>query len=187
MDARRNRDRLLDVARAAFTGGRTLSIEALAREAGVGVGTVYRNFPGREALIEAVYGAERAELCARVESLLSECEPVTALRRWLGHYVDFVAAKRGAAAPHLAAGVAASAPVGESREVLVAAVATLLDAGARVGTLRADARADDVVATLVGISLVTEERAQLERQLELLVDGLRHGAPATESSDGKPV
>ncbi|WP_425587075.1 TetR/AcrR family transcriptional regulator [Streptomyces violaceusniger] len=82
-DAQRNRARLLEVARAAFADGQTPTLEAAAREAGVGIGTLYRHYPTREALIEAVYRAERAQLCSRVEPLLAEHEPVTALRTWM--------------------------------------------------------------------------------------------------------
>ncbi|WP_275559416.1 helix-turn-helix domain-containing protein [Streptomyces sp. 5-6(2022)] len=96
-DAQRNRARLLEVARAAFAAGQTPTLEAVAREAGVGIGTLYRHYPTREALIEAVYRAERARLCSRAEPLLAEHERVTALRTWMGDYADFIATKRGMA------------------------------------------------------------------------------------------
>lgn len=167
------------MARAAFTSGRLLSIEALAREAGVGVGTVYRNYPTREALVEAVYSAERAALCARAEQLLDEeREPVVALRRWMDCYGDFVAAKRGVAASRAPSGPAGSVPTGEAKDALVATVATLIEAGVRAGRLRADVRAEDVVATLVGIFLAANDRGQAGRQLDLLVNGL-HTCPAS--------
>lgn len=96
-DARRNRDRLIEVARATFTNGKPLVLEDVAREAGVGIGTLYRHFPSREALIGELFSAERAALCARAESLLADHEPVTALRLWMDAYADFVATKRGMA------------------------------------------------------------------------------------------
>ncbi|TMU96550.1 TetR/AcrR family transcriptional regulator [Streptomyces sp. DASNCL29] len=166
------------MARAAFTAGRTPTLEAVAREAGVGIGTLYRHFPTREALIEAVYRAERTQLCARVEPLLAEHEPVTALRTWMDHYADFIATKRGMAETlkaNTAEGTVASA---RARANINSAVGALIAAGAREGTLRADVRPDDVVSTLVGIFLATDDRGQAGRMLDLLVDGLRAGTSA---------
>ncbi|MFE7438973.1 TetR/AcrR family transcriptional regulator [Streptomyces chartreusis] len=177
-DARRNRDRLLEVARTAFAAGQMPTLEAIARDAGVGIGTFYRHFPTREALIEAVYRVERAELCARVEPLLAEHGPVTALRTWMNHYADFIATKRGMAEALkviIAEDTLASA---RARENLNAAVGGLLTAGAQEGSLRGDVRPDDVVSTLVGIFLATDDHEQLGRMLDLLVDGLRAGAAA---------
>ena len=97
-DARRNRERLLETAAAAFAvGDGPVSLEAVARGAGVGIGTLYRHFPTREALIEAVYRAELADVSASAAQLLNEHPPADALRRWMDRYAEFVAAKRGMA------------------------------------------------------------------------------------------
>ncbi|HUH71811.1 MAG TPA: helix-turn-helix domain-containing protein, partial [Mycobacterium sp.] len=84
-DARRNREKLLEVAAAAFgaADGRPVSLESIARDAGVGIGTLYRHFPNREALIEAVYRAELAEVAAAAGQLLVRHPPKAALRRWM--------------------------------------------------------------------------------------------------------
>src|ERR1700755_436886 len=98
-DARRNREKLLEGATAAFAAGagRPVSLESIARDAGVGIGTLYRHFPNREALVEAIYRTELAEVAAAAEKLLKRYPPKTALRRWLDRSATFVAAKRGMA------------------------------------------------------------------------------------------
>src|SRR6516164_1388259 len=103
-DAVRNRE--LEAAKAVFSaGGTEASLEAVAKRAGVGIGTLYRHFPTREALYEAVYRREVEQLGELAEQLKSEAAPVEALRRWLRANVEFVATKKGmAAALALAAG-----------------------------------------------------------------------------------
>jgi AcrR family transcriptional regulator len=91
-DALRNRERVLEAAKAVFSaGGPDASLEAVAREAGVGIGTLYRHFPTREALYEAVYRREVEQLSELAEELKGEAAPVEALRRWLRSNVEFVA------------------------------------------------------------------------------------------------
>src|SRR5258707_11478418 len=95
-DAVRNRERLLEAAKAVFSaGGPEASLEAVARRAGVGIGTLYRHFPTREALFEAVYRREVQQLVELAEQLRSEAEPVEALRQWMRSNVRFVATKKG--------------------------------------------------------------------------------------------
>src|ERR1700741_2167911 len=98
-DAVRNRERVLEAAKAVFSaGGPDASLEAVARRAGVGIGTLYRHFPSREELFEAVYRREVEQLGELAEQLKSEPEPVEALRRWLRSNVEFVATKKGMSA-----------------------------------------------------------------------------------------
>ena len=95
-DAIRNRERVLEAAKAVFSaGGPEASLEAVARKAGVGIGTLYRHFPTREALFEAVYRREVQQLGELAEQLKSEPDPVEALRRWLRSNVEFVGTKKG--------------------------------------------------------------------------------------------
>src|ERR1700736_3154233 len=95
-DAVRNRERVLEAANAVFSaGGADASLEAVARHAGVGIGTLYRHFPTREALFEAVYRREVEQLRELADDLSGEREPVEALRRWLRSNVEFVATKKG--------------------------------------------------------------------------------------------
>src|SRR5246127_2489768 len=98
-DALRNRERVLEAAKSVFSaGGSDASLEAVARQAGVGIGTLYRHFPTREALYEAVYRREVEQLGELAEQLKSEAAPVEALRQWLRANVEFVATKKGMAA-----------------------------------------------------------------------------------------
>ncbi len=98
-DAVRNRERVLEAAKAVFSaGGPDASLEAVARHAGVGIGTLYRHFPTREALFEAVYRREVEQLADLAEQLKAEMSPVEALRRWLRSNVEFVATKKGMSA-----------------------------------------------------------------------------------------
>src|SRR5580700_11303187 len=98
-DAVRNRERVLEAAKAVFSaGGSDASLEAVAKRAGVGIGTLYRHFPTREALFEAVYRREVEQLTDLAEQLKSEAEPVEALRRWLRSNVEFAATKKGMSA-----------------------------------------------------------------------------------------
>src|ERR1700710_1349778 len=99
VDAVRNRERVLDAAKAVFSAGaREASLEAVARRAGVGIGTLYRHFPTREALFEAVYRREVEHLADLSEQLKNDVAPVEALRRWLRSTVEFLATKKGMAA-----------------------------------------------------------------------------------------
>lgn len=183
-DARRNRQRLLEVAFRAFSSGtEPVTLEAIAKEAGVGIGTLYRHFPTREALVEAVYRGGLARLHDNAEDLLASCDPDVALRTWMDGFADYVAAKQGMAETLravIASGAIASA---ETRAVLTGTIGGLLDAGVAAGTLRDDVDADDVLASLTGILLAAgapDQRAQAGRMLDLLVDGLRARTSVTD-------
>ncbi len=173
-DASRNRNSLIAAATAAFTAsdGTTVSLEGIARDAGVGIGTLYRHFPNREALVEAVFCNELAEVAASAGELLGQHPPVTALRRWMDRYAGFVAAKRGMAQSLHAMFASGAVQPSQTRESVVGAVETLLKAGAEDGSLRADVHADDVVSSLIGIFLASHSTEQTQRMLDLLVDAL---------------
>jgi AcrR family transcriptional regulator len=173
-DARRNREKLLEVATAAFAGaqGRPVSLESIAREAGVGIGTLYRHFPNREALVEAVFRAELTEVAAAAPQLLTRHPPKTALRRWMDRYASFVAAKRGMAESLHAIFDSGAMEPSQTRDSIAGAVDLLLRAGADDGTLRSDVPAEDVVSSLIGIFLVSGSPEQTGRMLDLLVAGI---------------
>jgi AcrR family transcriptional regulator len=180
-DAQRNRTRLIEVARSAFSASAhgtaaPVSLEAIAREAGVGIGTLYRHFPTREALTEAVYRTELDGVLAQAAVLLSEHDPVTALRSWMDAYAAFVMAKRGMAESLRSLLQAGTITSSQTRRRVTDAIQAFLDAGVDAGSLRADVRADDVAASLVGVFLATPDPAQGEqagRMLDLLVAGIR--------------
>ncbi|OBI52086.1 TetR/AcrR family transcriptional regulator [Mycobacterium sp. E796] len=173
-DARRNREKLLEVATAAFAtaDGRPVSLESIARDAGVGIGTLYRHFPNREALVEAIYRAELAEVAAAAEGLLKRHPPEQALRRWMDRYAAFVAAKRGMAESLHAIFDSGAMEPSQTRDRIVGAVDTLLRAGAEDGSLRSDVPADDVVSSLIGIFLASGSPEQTARMLDLLLAGV---------------
>jgi AcrR family transcriptional regulator len=173
-DAHRNRENLLSAATAAFAAadGTTVSLESIARDAGVGIGTLYRHFPNRESLIEAVYRTELAEVSASAGELLERHAPVAALRHWMNRYAGFVAAKRGMAESLGAMFASGAVEPGDTRASILGAVETLLAAGRAEGSLRSDASADDVVSSLIGIAIASHSTDQAERMRNLLVDGL---------------
>lgn len=179
-DAQRNRDKLLDAAVRAFSrGGSEVTLEAIAKDAGVGIGTLYRHFPTREALVEAAYRSELARLCDVVPELLATGPPDRAMRIWMDRFVDYMATKHGMADALRAVIASGGNPFAESRDRLLAAVTALLEAGTAAGTLRSDIAPADVLASLSGVSMVTANQAQPDqarRILDLLVDGLRYRA-----------
>lgn len=177
-DARRNYERLLAAAAAAFAehGADDVSLEEIARRAGVGIGTLYRHFPTREALVEALYRKELADLCAAAAELLKSHAPEQALRAWMDLFADYVTAKREMADVLRAVFAAGSVTVSQAREELTVAVRTILDAGVVDGTLRDDVRPEDVVAMIVGAFTATSlagGQAQRGRMFDLLVDAVR--------------
>src|SRR5262245_54317410 len=119
-DARRNRDRLVEAAVRAFTqGGLDATLESIARDAGVGIGTLYRHFPTREALVEAAYRNELARLCDAATELLADRPADGALRAWMDRYVDYMATKRGMADALRAVIASGGNPYAESRDRLL--------------------------------------------------------------------
>ena len=177
-DARRNRDRLLSVAVRAFSqDGPDVTLDAIAKDAGVGIGTLYRHFPTREALIEAAYRSELARLCDAVPDLLQDMPPDEATRAWMDRYIEYMTTKRGMAGALRAVIASGGTPYAQSRDRLTTAITSLLQAGAAAGALRADIEPGDVLASLSGISLAAGEPAQRDqarRLLDLLMDGLRY-------------
>src|ERR1700686_2406154 len=124
-DAVRNRERVLEAAKIVFSaGGADASLEAVAKRAGVGIGTLYRHFPTREALFEAVYRREVEQLGELAEQLKSEASPVEALRRWLRSNVEFVATKKGMMAALALAVLSTSAIAAYSFDRMTKAVGT---------------------------------------------------------------
>src|SRR5258707_9724255 len=176
-DAVRNRERVLEAAKAVFSaGGRDAGFEAVAKGAGVGIGTLYRHFPTREALFEAVYRREVQQLGDLAEQLKSEAEPVDALRRWLRSNVEFVATKKGMSAALAVAVQSSSELTAYSFDRLAKAVGGLLDRAVLAGEIRSDISPEDLLRALVGMCYMHDQpgwQKSVLRLLDVFVDGLR--------------
>ncbi|HWH11267.1 MAG TPA: TetR/AcrR family transcriptional regulator [Solirubrobacteraceae bacterium] len=174
-DARRNRQRLLTAAHDLFAHADTeVSLEAVGRAAGLGVGTVYRHFPTRDALFEAAYRSEVAQLCDAAGELLNERPADVALVEWMGRFVGFAASKRGLSAALGSVVSSGSDLHTRTRRQVLDALTTLLDAGVAAGTLRADVDAGDVLGAIGAIWRIPDAPDQARRILMLIADGLRH-------------
>ena len=177
VDALRNRDRLVQVARDAFTAaGGPVPLENIARDAGVGIGTLYRHFPTRDALVEAVYAAELDDVTGSVPTLLGDLPPDAALRAWMARYAAFVKTKRAMAETLRAGWASGRIATPATRERITAAIGTILAAAAEAGTLRADVQPEDVTVLLLGTLLAStgdDCPGQTERLLDLVLDALR--------------
>jgi AcrR family transcriptional regulator len=176
-DATRNRRQLLDVATRMFaTAGSEPSMRAIATEAGVGIATLYRHFPTREALVDAVYQDQVSRLTTGSRKLLAKHDPPTALRHWMDLFGDWIATKSGMLDTLLAMVESGEIVHARTRTELLAAIDTILDAGRSSGDFRPDVPADDIAAALIGIFTVAntrEHKALAARLLDLLMAGLR--------------
>lgn len=176
-DAVRNRERVLEAAKAVFSaGGSDASLEAVAKRAGVGIGTLYRHFPTREALFEAVYRREVDQLSELAEQLKSTAAPVDALRRWLKSNVELVATKKGMIAALALAVQTSSELYAYSFDRLTKAVAGLLDRAVIAGEIRADVSAEDLLRALIGMCYLHDQpgwQSTVLRLMDVFIDGLR--------------
>ena len=180
-DARRNRDALLAAAVEAFAkSGADVPLETIAANAGVGVGTLYRNFPDRNALVEAAYRHEVEALCARAPQLLAErSSGLEALREWTARFIGYAAAKAGLKEALRAAIGAEGTLFSETRELIITAIGQLLAAGAADGSIRSDVDAGDVWRAMGAVWNVTagpQWQRQVRTLLDLVLDGLRYRA-----------
>jgi AcrR family transcriptional regulator len=174
-DAARNRAQLLAAARAAFTEkGSAASLEDIARRAEVGVGTLYRHFPTRQELLEAVYVEEVEALC-RSAADFAEDDPWDALVKWFDRFVEYVATKR-ALVEEMMATLGAEAPVFRTcHEAIFAAGQPLLAAAKKAGVVRDDVEFPDVIRLVSGITMIRNaEPADIRRVLAVALDGLRY-------------
>ena len=176
-DAALNRERLIAEARLFFsTGDATVSLELVAQAAGVGVATLYRHFPTRETLVQAVYRSELDALAADADQLLAGHKALDALRVLMDRYARFVAAKHAMRDALRIALTSPTAATPETRVRVRAVVGRFMAAGAADGTIRTDVEPDDVTLALAGAVLMTAtstDTFQLPRLMDLLLDGLR--------------
>ena len=176
-DAIRNRERVLEAAKAVFSqGGPEASLEAVARYAGVGIGTLYRHFPTRETLYEAVYRREVDQLVELAKQLETQATPVEALRRWMQAGVEFMATKKGMAAALALAAHTSSDLVAYSLDELTKALGQLLERAVVAGELRADVDPEDLLRALVGMCYAQDGpgwQSKVLRLVDIFIEGLR--------------
>ena len=176
-DGQRNRERLMEAAKAAFAAvGAEVSLEEIARRAGVGIGTLYRHFPTRDAIVEAVYRREVQQLAASAQRLLGDAPPGEALQQWMRLFVDYIATKK-VIAPALSSLVGgASELFAASGAQIMGAMSQLVDRAVAAGEIRADADPDDLLRALVGFTYGNTRpgwQASALRLIDLLMAGLR--------------
>jgi AcrR family transcriptional regulator len=176
-DSARNRQLLIDAAKAGFSEfGLNVSLEEIARRAGVGIGTLYRHFPSREAVVEAVYRREVEQLAEAVPQLLETSPAGEALHKWMHLFVDYIATKR-LIAPSLAAATGRSSSLyASSVELITRAITTLVKRAVASGDVRKDIDPSDLLRALIGVSYGNPDvgwQASARRLIDILMDGLR--------------
>jgi AcrR family transcriptional regulator len=176
-DSARNRQSLIDAAKSSFAEvGLDVSLEEIARRAAVGIGTLYRHFPSREAVVEAVYRRAVEQLAEAVPQLLESSPAGEALHKWMHLFVDYIATKR-MIAPSLGA-VATRTPAlyASSLELITGAISTLVKRAVASGEVRKDIDPSDLLRAMVGVSYGNPDpgwEASARRLIDLLMDGLR--------------
>lgn len=178
-DARRNYEKVVSAAREAFAeGGASTSLEEIARRAEVGIGTLYRHFPSRQALLEAVYVDEVQALC-RSAADFADLEPWDALVAWLHRFVAYLATKQALAQELLDYVERDAAVFQSSRAALYAAGEPLLRRAQQSRVARADTDLPEVIQMVGGIAKIpTSEPGQIDHILDIALDGLRYRAPS---------
>ncbi|AGB72894.1 TetR/AcrR family transcriptional regulator [Rhizobium tropici] len=185
-DARRNHDKLIEVAAQAFAShGTVASLEDIARRADVGIGTLYRHFPSREHLVEAVYRHEVEALCDAAEELSRERAPDEALEEWMNRFVGYIATKRGMADSLRILLNSNSKLFADSYGQVPVVLSGLIDRAVAAGTIRTDVDSTDVLQALSGTYSMPNSPEWYDRSrrlVRLLMDGLRWGAPKMRMS-----
>ncbi|MES5818426.1 TetR/AcrR family transcriptional regulator [Streptomyces sp. RG80] len=179
-DAQRNRERILEVALAELSRAVDVPLSLIAKKAGVGQGTFYRNFPNREALVLEVYRHEAQQLADAATELLKTRAPDQALRDWLDQLARFAVAKAGLADAMRQIVGTSDGPAQPGYALVVEAIEALLAANHEVGALRPGLTSGDFVLAVAGIWQIDARgdwQTQSARLLEIVMDGLRAGAP----------
>jgi AcrR family transcriptional regulator len=176
-DAQRNRERILEVAKEAFTHyGANATLDEIAKEAGVGPGTLYRHFPTREALLEAVYRTEVEKLAAAEQKFAQTMRPIEALRAWMLLFVDYIATKQ-IIAPALNTLVGGPSKLYEgSRSQIQGAINALVNRAIKSGDIRKDLDPFDLLRALIGVSNVASTpdwQQSAKRLVDILITGSR--------------
>ncbi|MFT3841526.1 MAG: helix-turn-helix domain-containing protein [Myxococcaceae bacterium] len=145
----------------------------IARKSGVGIATLYRHFPTRNALVDAVYRSQVVRLTTGAQKLLDQQRPGVAMRRWMDLFGEWIATKNGMLDTLVAMIESGEIAHDRTRSELLEAIDTLLAAGRKAGELRRDVNAEDIAASLIGIFTVAPRPRRAKRLLDLLMDGLR--------------
>jgi AcrR family transcriptional regulator len=176
-DALRNRERILQVAKGAFTHhGADASLDEIARQAGVGAGTLYRHFPTRDALIEAVYRTEVEKLAAAAHGFAAAMSPIGALRAWLLLFVDYIVAKHIIAPALNSVAGGPSRLYENSRSLVQGAIEELVKRAKKSRDVRRDIDASDLLRAVIGVSYVgsgDDWQQSARRLVEILIAGSR--------------
>lgn len=180
-DAKRNRKRILEVAKEAFTrSGAETSLDDIAKQTGVGPGTLYRHFPTRDALLEAVYRTEVEKLAGAERELSQTLPPIKALRAWMFLFVDYIAAKH-IIAPALNSLVGGrSNVIKASYDQIYDAVRALVKRGVESGDIREDLDPIDLLRALIGVANVATSpdwQQSARRLVDILITGSRPSTP----------
>ncbi|MET7604265.1 TetR/AcrR family transcriptional regulator [Streptomyces avermitilis] len=178
-DAQRNRERILEVALAELTLSADAPLSVIAKKAGVGQGTFYRNFPNREALVLEIYRYEMQQVADTAAQLLQTRAPDEALREWMDRLAQFAMAKAGMAEAIRKATGAPGSPAKPGHEPVTAAAALLLNANESAGTIRPGVTPDDFILAIAGLWQIDPHgdwQPRAARLLDLVMDGLRTGA-----------
>ncbi|KUN09156.1 TetR family transcriptional regulator [Streptomyces yokosukanensis] len=181
-DAQRNRERILEVALAELSHCADAPLSVIAKKAGVGQGTFYRNFPNRESLVLEIYRHEMQQVAESATHLLRTRAPDEALRAWMDRLAEFAMAKAGLADAIRQVTGAPGGPAKPPHTPVTAAAELLLRANEEAGTIRPGVTADDFLLAIAGLWQLDPDddwRTRATRLLDLLMDGLRTGAPGT--------
>lgn len=180
-DAQHNRERILEAALEELTRSADAPLSTIAKKAGVGQGTLYRNFPNREALVLEVYRYEVQQVADSASQLLRSHAPDDALREWMNRLAQYAMAKAGLADAMRQATSAQGCLTGVGHGSVTSAVTLLLEANEEAGTLRPGVTPDDFMLAIAGLWQINPHGAdwqsRAERLLDLVMDGLRAGAP----------
>jgi AcrR family transcriptional regulator len=176
-DAQRNRERLLAVAKTAFADeGADVSLDEIARRAGVGIGTLYRHFPTRDAIVEAVYRREVEQLAGSASRLLGSLSPGEALREWMRLFVDYIATKKVIASALGSIAGGATELYASSGAQITAAMSLLVKHAVAIGDIRPDVDPNDLLRAVAGFTYGNTSpgwHASALRLIDILMDGLR--------------
>ncbi|MDG9693554.1 TetR family transcriptional regulator [Streptomyces sp. Alain-F2R5] len=179
-DAQRNRERILEVATEELTHCANAPLSAIAKKAGVGQGTFYRNFPNREALVLEVYRYGMQQVADAAPELLASREPDLALREWMDRLAEFAMTKAGLADAIRLVTSAPGAPEKPRPTPVMDAAELLLRANEEAGTIRPGVSGDDFFLVIGGLWLIgpgEDWQPRVTRFLDFVMDGLRAGAP----------